>query len=263
MLAELQRDFRAWLTTGTDETAARFGAGAKAGLAVYQNNYRAQLVGCLDQSFPQVRGWMGEDAFRAAAITHVDSHPPHGWTLDAYPQGFPATLAALYPDNPDLHELAWIELALSDAFVGPDAGALAVEALGAIDWDHARLRLVPTFAHHPATTNAERIWTALQESEAAPEGEMLADPGGLIVWRQGFGTFLRQVDGVEYDALLEIGRDGRFAGLCALLADRLGEAEGVARAAGLLAGWLASGLVAAVEQETPPHGIGDDPDTMG
>ena len=33
MLADLQREFRTWLTTGTDEVAERFGAGATAGLA--------------------------------------------------------------------------------------------------------------------------------------------------------------------------------------------------------------------------------------
>src|SRR5579859_3382830 len=137
-LADLQQNFRSWLITGTDEVATRFGAGTSAGLSVYQNNYRTQLMGCLEQSFPQVRGWMGEEAFRAAAISHIDDHPPHSWTLDVYAQTFPATLAALYPDNPDLHELVWIEQALSDAFVGPDAEPLSADALAAIDWDTAR-----------------------------------------------------------------------------------------------------------------------------
>ncbi|MGT2490724.1 HvfC/BufC family peptide modification chaperone [Cupriavidus basilensis] len=34
--------------------ARRIGPDAAAGLAVYQNNYRAQLVGCLETSFPRV-----------------------------------------------------------------------------------------------------------------------------------------------------------------------------------------------------------------
>lgn len=243
MLADLQRDFRAWLTTGTDEAAGRFGAGAGAGLSVYQNNYRVQLMGCLEQSFPQLRGWMGEEAFRAAAITHIDAHPPHAWTLDAYPQSFPTTLAALYPDNPDLLELVWIEQALSDAFVGPDAEPLSMDALGAVDWDTAQLRLTPTLVHRLATTNAEQIWAALQEEVTPPDGAMLSEAGGLIAWRNGFGVYLRQLDSIDYDALLELGRSGSFAALCVALTDRLGEEEGVARAAGLLAQWLTSGLI--------------------
>jgi hypothetical protein len=62
-LAELQREFRAWVVSASEETADRFGCDARAGLSVYQNNYRAQLVGCLESSFPQVRAWMGEEAF--------------------------------------------------------------------------------------------------------------------------------------------------------------------------------------------------------
>ncbi|HLZ66532.1 MAG TPA: DNA-binding domain-containing protein [Aliidongia sp.] len=247
MLADLQRDFRSWLVSASDDAAMRFGAGARAGLAVYQNNYRGQLVDCLELSFPQVRTWMGEEAFRAAAIAHIDSHPPHAWTLDAYARDFPATLAAIYPDNPDLQELAWIEQALSDAFVGPDAEPLSLDLLATIDWDAARLRLTPTLMSRPATTNAEEIWTALQEERVAPEGTMLVEAGGLIVWRRGFVSYLKQVDAIEYEAVLHLGRDGSFAALCGMLADRLGEADGVAKAGALLANWLGGGLIVGVE----------------
>ncbi len=243
MLADLQRDFRAWLTTGTDEVAERFGTGAAAGLSVYQNNYRSQLVGCLEQSFPQVRLWLGEEAFRSACVGHIDAHPPHAWTLDAYAQSFPATIGQLYPDNPDLHELAWIELALSEAFVGPDAEPLSAEALGAIDWDTARLKLAPTFAMRAAATNAEEVWTSLQEQETAAESVMLDEPGGLIVWRRGYSAYLRQVDGLEYEALQEMGRSGSFVALCAQLVGKLGEDSGVAKAAEFLAQWLGGGLI--------------------
>jgi len=140
-LAQLQRDFRAWLVDGSDDAARSFGAGAAAGLTVYQNNYRAQLVGCIEQSFPRVHAWLGDDAFLRAAITHIDSHPPGAWTLDVYARNFDETLTALFPDNPDLHELAWIENALSEAFVAPDAEPVSIDALSAIDWDSAQLRL--------------------------------------------------------------------------------------------------------------------------
>lgn len=242
-LIELQRSLQVWLTTGADEAAARFGDGSGAGLSVYQNNYRAQLMGCLEQSFPHVRNWMGEEAFRAAAIAHIDDHPPHSWTLDAYPQSFPATLDVLYPDNPDLHELVWIEQALADAFVGPDSEPLSVEALGTIDWDTARIALTPTFVGRPATTNAEPIWSALQQGDPVPESVMLDEPGGLIVWRRGYAAYLRQMDAVEYDALQELVRSGSFAALCTTLADRMGEEAGVAKAADLLVQWLGSGLI--------------------
>jgi hypothetical protein len=248
MLAELQQDFQSWLVAASDEAAIRLGGGAMAGLSVYQNNYRAQLVGCLEEAFPQVRAWLGEDAFLSASITHVDTHPPRAWTLDAYAGDFRETLIALYPDNPDVHELAWIENALSDAFVAADAEPLALESLSAIDWDSARLRLAPSFMSRAATTNAQSIWSALWEGKTPPEGEMLAEPGGLIVWRRQFISCLRQVDVLELEALLYLQENGSFAALCDMLVERLGDTDGVAKAGALLASWLGSELIVGVEE---------------
>jgi hypothetical protein len=51
-LAAIQQDFRAWLVSGTEEAAARFAPEARAGLSVYQNNYRASLMACWQRAFP-------------------------------------------------------------------------------------------------------------------------------------------------------------------------------------------------------------------
>ena len=242
-LADLQRDFRAWLTSASTDAAARFGADAKTGLAVYQNNYRAQLVGCLEQAYPQLRRRIGEDEFLRASIAHIDSHPPHAWTLDRYGDDFGTTLAALCPHNPDLHELAWSEHALAAAFVAADADPLPLDAWAAIDWDNASLRLAPSFAIRAAVTNAEQVWSALWQEHAVPDSEMLAEAGGLIAWRRGHVSRLRQIDALERDALLALQTHGSFAALCQMLVERLGADDGVAKAGALLADWLSNDII--------------------
>ena len=241
MLADLQRDFRAWLTGASSDAASRLGTDA--GLAVYQNNYRAQLVGCLEQAYPQLRRRIGDQEFLRASIAHIDSHPPHAWTLDHYGDDFGTTLAELFPHNPDLHELAWIERALAIAFVAPDADPLPLDAWTAIDWDTASLRIAPSFALRAAVTNAEEVWSALWQELDAPDSEMLAEPGGLIAWRRGHVSRLRQVDALERDALLGLQVHGSFAALCQMLVERLGADAGVAKAGALLAAWLANDIV--------------------
>jgi hypothetical protein len=106
-LAALQRDMRSWLTVEARDAAARFGERAEPGLAVYLNNYRGQLMTCLSESFATVRAWLGEAAFDAAAAMHIDRLPPHNWTLDAYSLEFPDTIDALYPEDPEVGELAY------------------------------------------------------------------------------------------------------------------------------------------------------------
>jgi hypothetical protein len=246
----LQRDFHLWLTGANADAAARL-AGAEPGaespgLAVYQNNYRAQLVGCLQVSYPKLRTHMGEDAFLHAAVRHIGTHPPHAWTLDAYADDFGATLESLFPDNPDLHELAWIELALGAAFVAADAPPLTAADLADVDWDSARLALSPSLRMRSASTNAADIWHALENGTRPPESQMLAEPASLLVWRSGYQCSLRTADALERDALAALKVHGSFAALCEMLARRLGEEQGLARAGALLAGWIGSGMLTGI-----------------
>ncbi|MFJ3482485.1 putative DNA-binding domain-containing protein [Pseudomonas sp. NPDC090202] len=250
ILATLQRDFQAWLVEASEDAADRLSVHAATGLAVYQNNYRVQLVTCLENTFPHLRTWLGEDEFRNTAIAHIDHCPPYAWTLDAYSEHFGETLLKRFPHNPDIHELAWIEQALGEAFIAADADPLAPDALASIDWDNARLHFTPSLRLHELTTNVEAIWSALCEDQPAPESEMLAIPGGLLVWRRGFTSRLRDVDGLEYAALLHLQQDPSFVGLCEMLVEQLGESEGVAKAGELLANWLGSELITGVDSDT-------------
>lgn len=245
-LAELQHNFRAWLVAPSDESALHFGAGAAAGLTVYQNNYRAQLVGCLEVSYPLVRRWIGDDAFREASITHIERQPPHTWTLDHYGCDFPETLLSMYPRNPDLPELAWIEWTLSEAFVAADAAPVAMDAIADVDWDSARLTLAPSLRMRSAATNADEIWAALEAQTDVPEGAMLEASGGLVVWRREFTSRLKRVDAVEYAALCSVHGDARFEALCDTLVEHLGEEEGVTKAGTLLAKWIAAGVITGI-----------------
>ena len=245
-LAEMQQQFRSWLVTASPDAARRLGDNADAGLAVYQNNYRATLMGCLEASYPLVRNYIGGDAFAEVAVAHIDARPPHAWTLDAYGDDLHETLADRLPHNPDVHELAWIEWSLGQAFVAADVPAIDMATLGDMDWDDAHLVLSPTVRERPATTNAASLWAAWQDGSGTPRGEMLDTRAGLLVWRSGFRCRVKQVDAVETFALATLRSDDRFASLCDRLVDRLGEQEGVARAGALLADWLVAGIVVAV-----------------
>jgi len=242
-LLELQRGFRQSLLDHAIDAPEL----PASGLRVYRNNYRAQLIGCLRESYPLVQSLIGEDNFLAAATAHIDQHPPRAWTLDAYADGFGTTLHERFPQNPDVHEMAWIELALNTAFVANDARPLSAEDLAGVDWEIAQLRFSPSLCLSPATTNAAEIWWAMQEDQPPPDSEMLPQASGMLAWRRGYVCCLNTVDALEYDAMLHIQNNGSFSGLCALLVDRLGEHEGLARAGALLADWIRNELIVSIE----------------
>jgi hypothetical protein len=241
-LLALQQDFEAWLTREPAELPETLLDSHRPGLAVYLNNYRAQLLACLGSSFPVVRSLIGESAFDAAAAKFIEDHPPHSWTLDAYANGFPASLAALFADEPQIGELAQLELALGIAFVGPDAEPLEASQIAGMDWDAAIIHLAPTFTLLPVTTNVGAIWSAISAGNAPPPAESAAGES-LAVWRTRFAPQFRTAL-VEERAMLGRVREGTpFGRICSELVAELGEERGVAAAGAALGQWLSDGVI--------------------
>lgn len=235
-LLALQREFGTWLRDGDAEDAS-------AGMTAYQNNYRGSLTACLEESFPRTSDWIGEAAFRDAMIHYIRGVPPSAWTLDAYGRDFPAMLGLLYPDDPEVAELAWIEWALGEAFVGADAPIVAAADTADVDWDRAMLHFAPNLDHRAIATNAPAIWAALTAGEMPPAAVILPEPGAVIVWREHFTARFRAIEQAELHALL-LARSGLpFAALCEALVAGLGEQDGIALAGACLGQWLADGVV--------------------
>lgn len=243
-LLALQRDFRQSLVDDAKPD--------EPGLAIYHNAYRVQLTDCLAETFAHTLAWIGGNAFIEASRDHIERTSPHGWTLGDYGIGFDDTLANLYPDDPEIAELAQIEWMLSRAFESEDAAALPVDAIGTINWDHATLAFVPSLRTVPATTNAGAIWSALAAGHEPPSAAILPKTATTLVWRQDFTPCFRTIETVEHDAIKMMADGTHFSALCAMLVDARGEAEGLVLAGTMLGQWFADGLVShAGTKETP------------
>jgi hypothetical protein len=243
-LRALQENFQAWLTSESAEAAAQFSERAPPGLAIYLNNYRAQLLACLSATYPVVRAWIGDVSFEAAAAKHIDAVAPHAWTLDAYGLDFPETLATLHPSDPEIAELARLECELGLAFVGQDSAPFDPAALADIDWDAAVIQFVPSFTQLPVTTNVGAIWSAINANETPPPAVRLPKPASLAIWRDGFAPRFRTVAAEEATFLEQVCEGLTFGAICAALVERLGEERAAAAAGAFLSQWLADHLIA-------------------
>jgi len=246
-LLTLQRAFRAYLVDEPGHILHFLGPDGTAGLGVYHNAYRAQLVATLRDSFERTWAWLGDDRFDEAARAHSTLTPPSSWTLGDYGRGFSATLGALYPDDPEIAELAALDWALRRAFDGPDAAPVAAERLSEVDWDKAVIRLVPGVQLLSATTNAAAIWSAIAAGETPPAAEALAEPATIRVWRQEFAPKFATICGAERDAIEAALLGVTFAELCAALAIGEGVAQATETAGWILSEWLRDGLIVALE----------------
>lgn len=247
-LSAFQDDFRAWLTRSDEQAADRLALADRRGLAVYQNTYRAQLMACLEESYPQTMALIGlrfgEAAFHAAAARHIDSVPPSRWTLDAYAQGFPASLRRLFPDAPAIGELADLELALGETFIAPDATALTLADLQSGALDETAIALVPGTVFLPLRTNADAIWSALSAQEPCPAPHVRESTDTpVMIWRQDFVCCFRRLEDDEAALLPSLVTGTPFAQMCEDLVARLGMEDGITRAGALLARWTQAGLL--------------------
>lgn len=235
-LLDLQQGFRTWLTREPADLPPVLDEQLRAGLHVYLNNYRSQLLACLSASFPVLRTWIGDTRFDGAAAHHIDRVPPHEWTLDAYGLDFPETLASLYPNDPEIAELARLECELALAFVRTDAEPLDPATLIDIDWDSAVIRLTPSFMMLGVATNAAAIWSAINAGETPPGAALLAEPATLAIWRHHFAPRFRTLSAEEAGVLAQVRNGETFGGICA--------EQGAASAGAFLAQWLSDGLLA-------------------
>ncbi|QUT05526.1 putative DNA-binding domain-containing protein [Sphingobium phenoxybenzoativorans] len=250
-LLAMQRDFRDRLQQESLVVTESFGNSATPGLRVYQNTYRAQLIDCLASTCEQLRAWIGDEAFFAAAATHIDRRPPHAWTLDAYPSSFPSTLTDIHSDSPEIAELAWLEVALADAFVGPDHDPMPPSALADVMWEDAVLLLMPNMRSRGMGTNAPAIWSALATAQEPPNAITLPTPSHVLVWRSGFTSCFRILEADEAAAIDAMAAGQSFATVCNDLVAQHGEKQGVPRAGEMLGRWVKDGLIIGVKDTKP------------
>ena len=245
-LLALQRNLRDHLIQGSADIRREIRGDSSARLAVYHHAYRAQLMDCLRDTFERVWTWLGDDGFETAGQRHIELHPPHGWTLADYGNGFDRTLRDLHPGDPELPELAWLDWSLRRAFDGPDANSVEGVDLSRVNWNTAILCLVPTIRIASISTNCAAIWTALSEGKSPPGVQRLAAPMALRVWRLGLTPRFRSIDALEQQALQLVMDGTTFGGLCDII-ESVAHSKAAEVAGRFLASWLQDGLIASVE----------------
>ncbi len=257
-MAAIQDRFLATVTEGEGTNIADWPADMRDGLNVYRSAYRSRLLDCLRSAFDKSRKWIGDESFDAAAAHHLILHPPSSWTLDNLGLGFSDTLAALFPRDPEVEELAWLEWEMQRLFTGPDVPVLAAadfawraSSFTEQDWLVLRLNFGPNLALRAVTTDCAALWTAIDQETDIPPLSLAATDTHLLVWRQHLRSQFRLIDNDEAVGLALMCNFGSFEQLCDAMVQSLGDDEGVAAAGTMLGRWVADGLIADIATGAP------------
>lgn len=240
-LATQQRDFLAEIAADDDLPSS------SVGMAIYRNAYRGRLSDALTTGFERTRRWVGEDAFEQAAAHYILSHPPRQWTLDRFGEDFPALLAALFADDPEVADLAWLEWQLQQAFAAPDAPVLTTQDLadanlGEDDWARLGFAMAPGFSARAVTSDIAGLWPQLSDDLTTATHLPLPVTCWLIVWRKDFAPHYRTLEAAEWESLSALASGASFGEVVA----KAGE-DRLPQFGAWFAAWLNDGLLSAME----------------
>lgn len=248
-LVDLQRRFHSAVTRPGETAFEDWDPALRPGLAIYRNAYRARLIECLRSGFEKTWTWIGDESFDAAAAHHLIVKPPRSWTLDDAGADFDETLAQLFPNDPEVAELAWLEWEMQQVFTAPDEAALDAEGFAALSkdfteatWASLRLSFVSGMRSRPVRTNCEAIWEAIATDGNMPADMLLAEPRTLVVWRQGLSPRFRMLGADEVAGIEMLQQGGTFGDMCETMVERLGS-TGIEDAGRALGAWIAQGFV--------------------
>lgn len=246
-LLDMQRQFRSFLVDGPHLLGQYVPGDATPGLAVYHHAYRAQLEESMRETFERTWAWLGDEQFHGAVHRYIEDHPPSSWTISDYGAHFADVLDGLYLDSPEVGELAMLDWTLRRAFDGPDGSAVTAKTMTEeIDWDHAKIRFMPTLRMFTVRSNCGALWTAMASEQVPPAVEYFADAAAIRVWREGHRCRFQTIDELEMRAVNYVANGASFAELCGNLAHLLGEHHGATAAGEFLAAWVGDGVVAAI-----------------
>jgi hypothetical protein len=218
---------------------------------VYRNAYLLRLTEFLSNDHPQLKAYLGDDAFASLSRAYAAAHPSDTPNARWYSRHLPEFLARHEPwsAHRDVIDLALIERGLTDSFDSEDAPIIRVEDLQSIDpdaFEAARLVFHPSLRPIQVSTNAVDIWSSLRKEKAPPAPAALEDSATVITWRQGGGAKMRQLAAEEAMAMSSASEGVPFGVICEMVAV-MGDLETAAmRAATYLRHWIEAELVSSV-----------------
>ncbi|CAN5314113.1 DNA-binding domain-containing protein [soil metagenome] len=196
-----------------------------AGLAIYQDAYRARLLAALRDNFSVLQRALGDDEFDALGLAYLQAHPSTEPSIRWFGHRLAAFIDETELCHPAMADFARMDWALRAAFDAADAALLMatdLQALAPHDWPGLTFRLHPSVQLLPLQWAIEPAWRALREAEDGGEDAELDAPEPLahtlLVWRQGLDTRWRSLAPLEAALLQALAEGASFAAICAVAA---------------------------------------------
>ena len=174
-------------------------------LDIYAHMYYARLLEILVAEYPTTRQILGPGGFAGICRRFLARNPSKHRTLNRLSEGFPDFLSRNLPRshrNGLVVDVARIERTMEDVFDAPRAEPLSAAefaAIGANEWQHVRLSVVPALRflklRYPANDYMNAVRRGQKPRLPRPR------PAFVIVYRRSYQVYRRDQDPAQFRLL--------------------------------------------------------------
>jgi hypothetical protein len=223
-------------------------------VGVYHGMYLMRMEEALAADYPVIRYFLGDQTFYELVREYVQRHPSRSYTLnrlgDQLPQFFVDETD--WPQAEFLHELARLELAMTEVFDEQESPVLSGEELATVPpeaWEHARLRPVAALRLLQLKYSVVPHLEAYHQDRPSPSPRRRAT--WVAVYRRDYSVLRLELSRAEYELLRSLA-DGVPLGeaLATAAADRK-SARQQAQVFRWFRTWVAEGLFTGVDVSSP------------
>ncbi|MBD3850916.1 MAG: putative DNA-binding domain-containing protein [Acidobacteria bacterium] len=218
-------------------------------VGVYHGMYLMRMEEALETDYPVIRYHLGDHQFGHLVREYVQRYPSTSYTLNRLGDHLPQ----FFLDEPEwhdaafLHDLARLELAMTEVFDEEESPVLGSEELEAVPpdaWEEARLRPIPALRllafKHAVIPNL----VAFHEDRPSPGPRRRAT--WVVLYRRDYSVLRLELSRAEYDLLKAIVEGAPLGEALATAAASKSQRQ-QAKVFRWFRTWISEGLFAAIE----------------
>jgi len=218
-------------------------------VGVYHGMYLMRMEEALETDYPVIRYHLGDHQFAHLVREYVQRYPSTSYTLNRLGDHLPQFFLdePEWPEAAFLHDLARLELAMTEVFdeeESPVLGAAELEAVPPEAWEGARLRPISAFRllafKHAVVPNL----VAFHEDRPSPSPRRRAT--WVALYRRDYSVLRLELSRAEHDLLRAI-VDGARLGEALATASAPRSQRQQAKVFRWFRNWVSEGLFTAIE----------------
>ncbi len=173
-------------------------------MQIYSNCYTWRLTEVLEEEFPSIRKYLGEDAFYHLAKDYLDLHPSQHYNLQFLGKDFARFIreSSELEHRAFLADVATVERSMEDVFSEKQAESVSPEeflAVSAEAWSGIVFRLIPALEIHSLRYPVHEFMTAVRNDDELSVPE--ARESYVLVYRKDYRSWRTSISREQFRIL--------------------------------------------------------------